>query len=815
MVQSLSSETFDAGRAGRKAANLHELVRAGMRVPPGFVVAHDEDVDAMSDARLAELVAVIGGFPVAVRSSGQLEDLEGASFAGLYETFLDVASVPVLRQKLAACRASAHGTRVRAYLDRQGLAAESARVAVLVQRMVPAAVAGVAFSIDPMTGKEEHALVECCAGLGEKLVSGQVTPTRYTIVLETGAVVDETPGPEGARLATETARELATTLLDIQAHFGTPQDVEFAVDGDGTLFILQARPVTTVRFRADVEELTNADFKDGGISARVCTPLMFSLYRSAMQHSMQRYFESLRLLSRERQERWIAMYYGRGYWNASAVKRALGKLPGFEEEKFDQDLGIQKSYGAAGPRVTPTTVRTVLPALPVALALEKEFAGQLAVARDFLPEFAGKRRDACARVERFAETKDQPLFEDLKRVLLDFHRRTERAYFTTIYNNATAQSEFKSFLAKMDAATGRPTSLITLMGGLEDVHHMDVQRGIASLHRVARANGFGSDAWRTALADFLRVHGFHSDAELDLTVPRWSEVPERITDLVRGILDSGVEPADPDATVASQKAAYEAELAAVRATLRKRLVWRARFAAGFEKQLRRMRAYLSAREAMRECSTQCYAVVRAYVVEAGHRLARRGDLLDAGDVFMLSIEEVRDLVDGVLARPEAHRRIAFRWKMYAGYRNFAAPNELGADVRQRTLESYLQGADGKRVLVGLGCSPRVVEGTARVVPSLDDVHRIRKGDILVTKTTDPGWTPVLGLVAGVVTEVGGLLSHAAVIGREYGIPAVLNLPGATSILRSGQRIRVDGSTGVVEILEEAPAETKVAAAAAQ
>jgi phosphohistidine swiveling domain-containing protein len=777
-------------------------------VPAGFVVPPAADLGRVSDAELAEQIAAIGGFPVAVRSSGTLEDLADASFAGQYETYLEVSGVEELRVKIAACRASAGNERVTAYLAHKGLSAAAAEVAVLVQRMVEAKVSGVAFSIDPVTGREEHALVECCAGLGERLVSGYVTPTRATLALRDGGIVEQTAGEDKVVLEAPLAVELVARLLEIQAFFGTPQDVEWAVDGEGKLWILQARPITRVQFRTDVEELTNADFKDGGISARVCTPMMYSLYQNALQVSMQTYFEDLGLVRRP--ERWISMYYGRGYWNASAVKRALGKVPGFSEEKFDQDLGIQKSYGEKGPVTVPTTVGTVLPAIPVAFKLERSYKRQLEVVKKFAPEFAVRRQSWLAKIAGFSATNAPDFFRDLEKVLFDFHAWTERSYFTTIYNNANAQSDFKSFLAKMDAAIGRTTSLVTLMGGLADVRHMDMQRGIVKLAKVAKADGFEGPAWELALRGFLADYGFHSDAELDITVPRWSEVPARIVQLVEQILASGVDPVDPDVSVASQKAAFEVERDAIRVAVRKRLGLRLRFASGFEGHLARMRAYLSAREEMREYSTQCYAIVRSYLLEAGRRLTVLGRLPKAADIFMLSIEQVRDLVGGRLSLAAAENEIAFRKAMYDGYRDFAAPNELGASVEQRTKESYLAAADGKRVLAGLGCSAKQVEGTVRVVTSLDEVHVIRRGDILVTKTTDPGWTPVLGLVAGVVTEVGGMLSHAAVIGREYGIPAVLNLPGATAILKTGMKVRVDGATGLVEILAEAT-ETEVAA----
>ena len=787
-----------SGAAGRKAANLHVLARAGMRVPDGFVIPHSAQLSAND---IESHIARLGGYPVAVRSSGELEDLDGMSFAGQYETFLDVSSLPELIARARDCRRSAASPRVRAYLEKHGLSPDAARVSILVQRMIDARVAGVAFSIDPTTGKEEEALVECCDGLGDKLVSGQVRPTRYRLAFRDGSILTEEPGDDGARLSQHEARELTAALLRIQALFGTPQDVEWAIDQAGTLWILQARPITSVAFRTDVEELTNADFKDGGISARVCTPVMFSLYENAMQVSMQRYFEDLRLIPRTRGERWIHMYYGRGYWNASAVKRALARVPGFDEEKFDQDLGIQKQYGEAGPLRVPTALRTILPALPVVVALERSYRRQLALVRRFAPEFAARHGVWQARIARFATTPSSEVCIDLVRVLHDFHAWTERAYFTTIYNNANAQSDMKSFVAKMDAATGRPTSLITLMGGLADVRHMDMQRGIVVLVRIARAEGLASAAFAAALAAFLREHGFHSDAELDLTVPRWTEVPGRMRDMVAAIVASGVDPADPDTTERAQQAAFATELAEIRRVLRP-IGLRLRFARGFAAHVARVRTYLKAREEMRIYSTQCYAVVRAYLVEAGRRLAAAQRIDRDDDLFMLSIDQIRDLVEGRLDNAAARAEIAFRRAMYDGYRAFAAPNELGASVEQRARASYVKEIDGKRVLAGLGCSPKQVEGTVRVVASLDEIHLIRKGDVLVTRTTDPGWTPVLGLVAGVITEVGGMLSHAAVIGREYGIPAVLNLHGATSLLRTGMRVRVDGATGVVEILDE-------------
>ena len=791
----------DGGAAeawGGKAASLDELLRAGFSVPAGFVVPHRRDPEALAGEELSAAVEAIGGFPVAVRSSGVLEDLEDASFAGQYDTVLDVGDVEALMDAIAACKRSAQNERVREYAAKRALAPEDAAVSVLVQRMVRPVLAGVAFTIHPLTGKEEHALVELVSGLGERLVSGQTTPTSATIRLDGGEVVDEAVGSDGARLLPEQAEELARALLAIQAHFGRPQDVEWAIDRDGALHILQARPITRVQWRRDVGEQTSADFREGGVSARVCTPLMYGLYRRATTESMQQYFEAVRLIRRGQNETWIGFYYGRPYWSASAVKRALARVPGFDEEQFDRGLGIQKDYGEAGPLRVPWSPRVVAGAIPIALALRAEYAAHLARVERFGEPFFRAYRRWRARIDSFYDTSDAAFFSDLEE-LFRFQLDTERTYFRTIYNNSNAQSDLHTLIARMDRATGRATIVTKLLGGLAGVHHMAMQQGIVRLVQVAREAGTEGEVWRKALAEFLREHGFHGDVELDITVPRWESAPERVRELVEALAASGAAPADPDEALARQEASFEEERSAVRAALRSSLWARLRFSRAFESKLSRARAFLSAREQMREYSTRCYALLRHYVLEAGARLVARGALDASDDVFMLDPDEIVELGVSGPGADDHRARIARRRAYYQGYRNVPAPGEFGAGVSERPAGG--DAGDG-RVLEGLGCSAGVVTGVVRVVADLSEVRHLKPGEILVTRFTDPGWTPSFGIIGAVVTEVGGLLSHAAVIGREYGIPAVLNLPGATRHLRTGDRVRVDGSRGTVEILDE-------------
>jgi len=793
----LGEAAFPAERAGRKAATLHELAAAGFAVPPGFIVEPDLDVAAVDDETLAGWVETIGGFPVAVRSSGAAEDLDEASFAGLYETYLRVNDVETLRRRIADCRTSGRNERVRAYLDHKGVDPKHGSVTVLVQRLVEARFAGVGFSIDPITGIEEHALVEWCTGLGDRLVSGHVAPSRAVIRLADGTVIEDAVGQDGATLSAEQAAELALLLLRAQAVRHRPQDVEWAIDRDNKLWLLQSRAITAINWRADVGQLTDADFRDGGVSARVCTPLMYSLYQNAFQNSMQNFWVGLRLLDPDVQPAWISMHYGRVYWNVDAVKDRYANIPGYDERLFDTDLGINKDYGPAGPRRTAVTPVTIGRTLPAAIALNRGHRRQLAIVARFATRWPAMHALWLARTGRLRRAGDATFAAELVECLHSLHPMTERTYFTTIYHNAAVQGDFKKTLQKVDAATGDTTPMIDLMGGLAAISHMAMQSGIVGLHKVATALGFEGPEWQRALHNFLQEHGFHADMELDLTCPRWSESPERIRELIQGMIRTATPPADPLVGIGAQRRRFDAQLHALHSRVDRNVLHRLRFSGPVNRQVDRMRRYLVAREQMREYSSQCYAIVRAYVIEAGRRFAADGRLAREADIFMLSIREIADLAEGRLTGADVAGPIEFRRAMYDGYSDFWPPHELGGGIADGQAPGVARDTDD---LIGLGCSPGVVEGVARVVPSLAEIGQLRRGDILVTRFTDPGWTTALGLVPAVVTEVGGLLSHAAVIGREYGIPAVLNVAGATEALRSGQRIRVDGGSGRVTIL---------------
>lgn len=752
-------------KMGGKARNLHELLVKGFPVPRGFVLFEPR-------RDLQKEIDMIGGFPVAVRSSGALEDLPNASFAGLYETFLFVRSMDELKDTVQKCFDSRNSERVKDYLDTKRIkwTPESLTMSVLVQKMVDAEKAGVLFTMNPTNGYEEECYLEFCQGVGERLVSGHVTPSRVRYNWIENKKVSEDINQEGTTISEAQLVELMESAVRIQAHYGKPQDIEWAIDASGKVHILQSRPVTSYLPREDRPELTNADLKDGGISARVCTFMMYSAYRGAMQFSMPEYLKRIKLLTSEEGINWIFPAYGRVYWNAQAVKQALTKIPDFKEEDFDRDLGIQKDYGGRGPHHTPVNATTVLGAIPVLIALNREFQDCMTMVDNYRHKFEVQDR----RLKEVANDLFKLSGGEFKNWLLEvlmFQLQTERNYFRTIYNNSNYQTEFKNFLKRL--STYESGDEVYLMGELHGISHLDVQSGLLHLKKIANLYGLDSHNYYSAREQFLKHHYHHGPAELDITVPRWGEHKAWVDDLVRNVIE-GHTAREGQLVHTTMKI-----MAAINPLQRRK----------FEKMLKISRDFLRVREEMRSYSTRAYYLMRLGLLEFARRCG-----LEGNKVFMLEMDEVRAyLTNPKKGLPD----ISKRELLYEGYRNFSPPNEFGGTIQA------LKGSTSTDGLKGLGCSPGEFSGRARVILDIHATGGLTKNDILITKFTDPGWTPVLARVGGVVTEVGGLLSHAAVIGREYGIPAILNLINATELIGDGDLININGKTGTVEILEKA------------
>lgn len=851
-----------AARLGGKAASLHRLTTLGQPVPGGFTLtaeafhawlgagdlhapfdqvrsllrqraaaevieeearrfrqlAADQPLPEPAREALRQGLAALGGEgPLAVRSSGGMEDHEAHSFAGLYETALDVDRDQV-ETAVKSCWLSLLSASSLRYLQGRGLDPVGMSMAVVVQEMVAGEYSGVCFRVNPVSGRDDELVIELTPGRGDALVSGRVDPSR--VVLRQGVTGPETIEscfhddiPPAARppLATLLREQLAPRVRDLSAQLGVPLDVEFVVQA-ATVWVVQARPITAVHFAPELGEWTNADFNEGGVSAGVCSRYMWSLYDFIWRNTLPEYLFRIGLLpDRNRPIEWGRVFFGVPYWNVGAVKECLRVVPGFDERNFDQDLGIVKDYGGA-PWQTPTTVATVLRALPVLFHMYREFGRQRreteAVLRDF-PRVEGYYLSVD-----LAETSDEVFFELYRKLLMEDYARVEGTYFMTIFNSSNAKLEFKSSFDSHVAPMAAPLSYLALMSGMRGLRTLaavhDLHRLAAAIHDHVpgrtvlletpadqlverfRLREPGEEPWAGAAA-YLAAHGHHSTRELDLRVPRWEEDPSfvlvRLQQVVRDL-----DPArDPARVEEQQHQRYLEERDRARASFG----WNLPGWWFFSLALDRSRDYCWLREEARDRSTRLYRLVRRYTLELGRRLAERGVLEAPDDVFLLPFRVLLDATRARLSAEEVRAQVARVAQYQATFRDFRPPGEIGARMRPRAAAE----GDSASCMRGVGGAPGVARGPARVVTDLAESHRVERGDVLVARFTDPGWTPLLEHVAGVVTEVGGVLSHAAVISREYGVPAVLSVKGATARIPDGAPVEVDGDRGQVRLLD--------------
>ncbi|MEZ6186448.1 MAG: PEP/pyruvate-binding domain-containing protein [Planctomycetota bacterium] len=699
---------------GGKAAGLFRLAAAGLPIPKTLVDPPD----------LARALEELGGV-VAVRSSASVEDGHAHSFAGQFESVLDLREPAAVEAAVARCRAALDAPALRDYCRRAGIDPAQVRMHVIVQEMIQPELAGVAFGVNPVSGAEE-VVIEAVAGVADQLLQGHVPP----LPAEDPRVQRHAPAVQAAVRAAQRA-------------FGEPLDVEFACRETGEVVLLQARPITRIGFAPELGEWTTADMRDGGVSSEACTPLMESLYDLVFQAALPGFLREIKLLDGDFDA--MRHFYGRPYWNLGAVKACMAKLPGFVEREFDLDLNVEPLYEGQG-RTTPLTLRTLLGALPTAFAVPRAWKRQARVAHGFL-EGGWAAREARWDALELGALDDAALAQALRELIEGDYFETELAYFRTIFCASTAKQDLLE--AFPDA------NYVALVGGLPPISHLEPTREL----RAMAARG------ETDVTPLLSRFRHHSRRELDLRVPRWDEDRAFVEALLESYRQSPgvVDEARP------RRAFEEARAQALAA-----LPWYRRRA--FLRKLERTRHFVWLREQMRDLSCRAYYQVRRLVLE----LARRRGLGD--DAFFMSWEQLVADERGGIAAARAD---------YESYRHFQAPHELGA--RFRVSFERAQGA-----LTGIGASQGQAEGPARVARTAHEALAVEPGAILVCPFTDPGWTPALEKVAAVVTETGGLLSHAAVICREYGKPAVLGVEDATHRIKDGERLRVDGGAGVIE-----------------
>jgi pyruvate,water dikinase len=776
----------------------------------------------------------LGATYVAVRSSATAEDLPGQSFAGQYDTYLGITDLDGCLAAVRQCWASLWTERAWDYRQQNGSDHRAMGMAVIVQMLVPADASGVLFTADPTSGRSDQIVIEACFGLGETLVSGRVTPDRFLVrkrdlhllsktlgdkrmecVLDQhGSLRQQSIAPQRmsqAAIDRRTTIRLARLAKRAEAKLGAPQDMEWAVQGRN-VFFLQARPITTIPGAASWEERqvwTNANL--GEVLPDVMTPMTAS-FTDVTDETLLRPVLAILGLEDIGKEKLMRLIAGRLYFNASMGMAIIRHLPGAQHYDYQALVGGGRTVEPSnldedGPDLKVSTARMVL-RIPWSVRLL--IAHRQKKARASIQEMQAIN----CRLQDL-DFSAMPLEELGRRFTTEIQEGVAR--FDLLY--AVLTTAPLALLYKLcerwlgDSGGALANSLLADTGDMASAQAgIDLGRLAAQAREVpAVRDVLGSEGnWQILREElltldegraflrswdrFMACHGHHCRGELEFYNPRWFEMPDYILELVRGYL-AQTDVRDPRRD--RQERARRREQ--LREQCRRQLpnpVQRMIF----DRLLSAARSGSVLRENFKNEGIRWTATLRRMLLEIGARLTHTGVLTEANDVFFLQLPELEATLQGA-AHLNIPPIIAARRAEYEKNKSITPPKVvIGRFDPDQSVPRAETASESIDILQGVAASAGIATGQARVVLRADTDVQVQAGEILVAPFTDPGWTPYFVPAAGVVTEQGGLLSHGSIIAREYGLPAVVNVPAATKIIRTGQTLRVDGNRGVVTIL---------------
>jgi pyruvate,water dikinase len=767
----------------------------------------------------------------AVRSSATAEDLPSASFAGQQDTFLNIRGEEPLLEAVRRCWASLFTDRAIAYRAKHGFRHRAVLLAVVVQRMVVPESSGIMFTADPITGRRKTVCIDASFGLGEALVAGLVTADLYRVragaikkrvsrkalairPLPDGGTVTEALPPEEQELQAlpdDRILELARLGLKIEEHYGREQDIEWCL-ADGRFFIVQARPITSLYpapRAADGRLHLYVSFGHPQMMTEAMRPLGISVLRTfmpvgdrapsgeseLMQKVGSRIFIDLNPVLRYRRLRQLVP---RALPLADErIARAVGEFMGREE--YRAALGPEKRLELSSVLKAAPFLLSVVGALLFRNLgrgldeIERAMADRLAEWRRRIAEASGPERIKRIRTMLRSLFSDLVGMRALQNVLpgaiaFPLIGGLSRRWLGDAAELASlARSPRGNVTTEMGLALGDVADVIRAHPGAIERLRRSPDATLDDLREIA-----GGEEAHRAFATFLERYGMRGTGEIDITRPRWREAPTQLIPAIEGHL-RGSAPGQHRREF--RAGAEEAERAAAR------LIERVRATSGGAIKamvMRRLIAVYRSRIGLREHPK--YYIVRALdiaklaILEEAAGLVRADLLRSPDEVFWFSLEELESIlrarrVDRAII--DARRE---RFERDAGLRPPRVITSEGEVVTATAGAAVPEGA-----LAGTAASAGVVEGRARVVRKLEG-SRLEKGEVLVAPYTDPAWTPLFPLASGLVTEVGGLMTHGAVVAREYGIPAVVGVDGATEAIPDGALVRVNGTEGYVEIV---------------
>ncbi|HSJ34327.1 MAG TPA: rifamycin-inactivating phosphotransferase [Acidimicrobiia bacterium] len=808
--------------AGLGSGDPDDLRRLSARIRRSIEeVAIPDEVEraiAAAVARLGDHLAY------AVRSSATAEDLPTASFAGQYDTFLNVVGVATLLQQISRCWASLFSERAVAYRMRNGIDHRTVEMAVVVQPMVFPTASGVLFTADALTGNRRVASVEATFGLGEALVSGMVAADQYRVhngkLLDTKVAAKQVVvrgSPDGGTrveplepslqtqpvLTEQQAVRLAGLGRRIESQFGCPQDIEWCLDEHG-FQIVQSRPITTIFPVPEVDDEANHVYLSvghGQMMTDPMTPLGLSVWQltspAPMRIAGSRLFVDITDHLSSASTR-------------MATLETFGKSDPLIRDALETLLA-RDDFIPMGPDGSPD-----LP--PPSRARTEPIEADPAI----VTELIGRNRASVAELQREIETRSGSELLDfvladigeLRSLLLDPQsRQSVMAGFEASWwlddklaewlgeenaaavlslaapNNVTAEMG----LALLDVADViRPhPEVVSFLRSVQDDEFLDQMAGL----------GGGKEAGE-AIVSYLDRYGMRCVGEIDIARPRWAERPSALLPMLLSNLDNFAT-GERERRLERGRRQAEAKAQELMGRLRP-LPDGAEKAEQVAGMIRRLRTFIGYREYPKYGMVSRYFIYKQALLAEADRLVGGNVLPVIDDIFFLTFNELHDVVR---SRRADHALIARRRADFRAHGALQPPRVLTSDGE--TLHGTYQRDDlPAGALVGLAVSGGTIEGRARVVHDMAEAD-LEPGDILVTPHTDPSWSPLFVTIAGLVTEVGGPMTHGSVIAREFGLTAVVGVEGATRSIRDGQQIRLNGTRGYVEIMSgrDAPPET--------
>ncbi|MER6134270.1 rifamycin-inactivating phosphotransferase [Streptomyces sp. NPDC001815] len=750
----------------------------------------------------------------AVRSSATAEDLPTASFAGQQDTYLNVVGPAAILQHVSRCWASLFTERAVTYRQRSGIDHRTVHMAVVVQQMVIPHAAGILFTADPVTGNRKVATVDAGFGLGEALVSGLVNPDVFTV--RHGEVVAKTisakqravhalPAGGTQEVSIDLQQQEQPSLTDaqavrlvqlgrrIEAHFGRPQDIEWCLLDDD-FQIVQSRPITTLFPIPETDDQDNHVYVSVGhqqMMTDAMKPLGSSMWQLTAMAPMQEaggrlFVDVTQRLASPATRAGLLDLIGRG---DPLVRDALETV--LDRADFVPPLPDTPAAGRPAGSM-PTPIETD-PAI--------------------VTELIERSQTSIATLERDIRTKTGEALFDFLREAFEEHKRvlSDPLSMQVIMAGMEAtwwlNDKLQEWLGEKNAADtltlSAPDNVTSEMGLAlldvadvirpwpEVVAFLQGVRGEGFLDELAKLAG-GAEA-RDAIEAYLDRYGMRCVGEIDITRPRWRERPATlvpvILDNVRNFEAGAAERRFEEGRQKAQEKEQD-----VLSRLRS-LPDGDQKAGEAKRMIDRVRTFIGYREYPKYGIVSRYFVYKQALLAEGLRLVQAGALPEKEDIFYLTFQELHDVVRSQEVDDQLiqQRKDAFRL-----YEALTPPRVLTSDGEAVT-GSYRREDVPAGALVGLPVSAGTVEGRARVILDMAEAD-LDAGDILVTTYTDPSWSPLFVGIAGLVTEVGGLMTHGAVIAREYGLPSVVGVEQATRLIRDGQRIRVHGTDGYVEIL---------------